>query len=124
MKWWYLLQGCQPPTSWNIENMIGSQVDDRWRHNARHIDVILVDCNVSFQKKKLTQNIWDFIVGKSSLQEIGNFSDYPEIPDINLETGRYGSKSGVSRIIQKSWQPCYWQFFLGGEGVYIHFGSH
>ena len=26
-------QGCQPPTSSNIENMIGSQEDDRWRHN-------------------------------------------------------------------------------------------
>ena len=29
-----------------------------------------------------------------------------EITDINLETGRYGSKSGDSRIIQESWQPC------------------
>ena len=47
-----LLQGCQPATSSNIENMIGSQEDDRWRHNARHIDVILVDCDVSFKKKK------------------------------------------------------------------------
>ena len=25
-----------------------------------------------------------------------------EIPDINLEAGRYGSKSGVSRIIRES----------------------
>ena len=33
--------------------MIGSQEDDRWRHNACHIDIILVDCDVSFKKKKL-----------------------------------------------------------------------
>ena len=29
-----------------------------------------------------------------------------EISDSNLETGRNGSKSGVSWIIWKSWQPC------------------
>ena len=29
-----------------------------------------------------------------------------EISDSNLETGRNGSKSGVSRIIPESWQPC------------------
>ena len=29
-----------------------------------------------------------------------------EISDSNLETGRNGSKSGVSRIIRESWQPC------------------
>ena len=60
-------------------------------YNARHIDVILVD---SDQRT--------FIVGKSSLQEIANFAIIREIPDINLETGRYGSKSGVSQIIRES----------------------
>ena len=29
-----------------------------------------------------------------------------EISDSNLETGRNGSKSGVSQIMQESWQPC------------------
>ena len=29
-----------------------------------------------------------------------------EISDSNLETGRNGSNSGVSRIIWESWQPC------------------
>ena len=29
-----------------------------------------------------------------------------EISDSNLETGRNGSKSGVSQIMQESWKPC------------------
>ena len=29
-----------------------------------------------------------------------------EISDSNLETGRNGSKSGVSQIIRESWKPC------------------
>ena len=29
-----------------------------------------------------------------------------EISDSNLEIGRNGSKSGVSQIMQESWQPC------------------
>ena len=72
-----------------------------------------------------TQNIWNFIVRESSLQEMANFGDYSgdfgrffiylfilffifirEISASNLETGRYGSKSGVSRIIRESWQRC------------------
>ena len=49
------MQGCQPPTSSNIENMIGSQEDDRWCHNACHIDVILVDCECVILKKHQQQ---------------------------------------------------------------------
>ena len=57
---------------------------------------------------KTTQNIWNFIVGKSSLQEMVNFADYPwDLSDSNLESGRYDPKSGVSRIIRESWQPCF-----------------
>ena len=45
-----------------------------------------------------------------NLEKSGDFTeDTPEnleITDINLETGRYGSKSGVSRIIRESSQPC------------------
>ena len=39
---------------------------------------------------------------KSSLQEIATLAITREISDSNLETGRYGPKSGVSRIIRES----------------------
>ena len=45
------------------------------------------------------QNIWNFMVGKSSLQAIATLAIIGEMSDSNLETGRYGPKSGVSRII-------------------------
>ena len=44
------------------------------------------------------QNIWNFMVAKSSLQEIATLAIIREISDSNLETGRYGPKSLVSRI--------------------------
>ena len=44
------------------------------------------------------------MVGKSILQEIATLVIIREIPDSNLETGRYGPKSGVSKIIQESWK--------------------
>ena len=47
-----------------------------------------------------TQNIWNFTVRKSSLQEIATLAIIREIPDSNLETGEYGPKSWVSRIIR------------------------
>ena len=50
------------------------------------------------------QNIWNFIDRKSNLQENANFAIIREISDSNLETGRSGSKSGASRIIQENWQ--------------------
>ena len=53
-----------------------------------------------------TQDIWNFIVKKSSLQEIAALAIIWEISDSNLETGRYGPKSGVSRITRESWQHC------------------
>ena len=37
-----------------------------------------------------TQNIWKFMVGKSSVQEIAILLIIWEISDSNLETGRYG----------------------------------
>ena len=52
------------------------------------------------------QNIWNFMVGKLSLQEIATLAIIREISDSKLETGRYGPKSGVSRIIRESWQQC------------------
>ena len=44
------------------------------------------------------------MVRKSSLQEIATWAIIREISDSNLETGRYGPKSGVSRIIRESGQ--------------------
>ena len=38
-----------------------------------------------------TQNIWNFMVGKSSLQEIATLAIIREISDSNLETGRVDS---------------------------------
>ena len=40
------------------------------------------------------------MVGKSSVQEIAVLAIIREISDSNLETGRYGPKFGVSRIIR------------------------
>ena len=51
-----------------------------------------------------THNIWNFMVGKSSLQEIATLAIIREISDSNLETGRYDPKSGVSQIIRESLQ--------------------
>ena len=42
------------------------------------------------------------MVGKSSLQEMATLAITREISDSNLETGRYGPKSEVSRIIRES----------------------
>ena len=49
-----------------------------------------------------TQNSLNFIVRKSSLQEIAILVIIPKITDSDLETGRYGPKSRVSRIIRES----------------------
>ena len=38
--------------------------------------------------------------------EIATLTIAREISDSNLEAGRYGPKSGVSQIIQESWQHC------------------
>ena len=57
-----------------------------------------------------TQNIWNFMVGKSSLQEIATLAIIQKISESNMETGKYGPKSGVSRIIWESWQQCLLDF--------------
>ena len=55
------------------------------------------------------QNIWNFIVKQLSLQENGQtLAIIQVISDSNLETGRYGSKSGVSWIIRESWKHSLW----------------
>ena len=57
-----------------------------------------------------TQNIWNFMVRKSSLQQIATLALIREISDSNIETRKYGPKSGVSWIIRKSWQQCLLDF--------------
>ena len=47
------------------------------------------------------------MVWKSILQKISTMAIMREISDSNLDTGRYGPKSAISRIIQESWQLCY-----------------
>ena len=46
------------------------------------------------------------MIGKSSLQKVTALAIIWEISDSNLETGRYGPKSGVSQIIWESRQHC------------------
>ena len=53
-----------------------------------------------------------------SLQEIATLAIIREISDSNLETGRYGPKSGVSRIIRQSWQHCGFRILCQG-GTWI-----
>ena len=60
--------------------------------------------NVNSKIAQTTQNIWNFIVIKSNLQEMQTSAIIREISDSNLETGGNGSKSGVSWIIWESWQ--------------------
>ena len=66
------------------------------------------------------QNIWNFMVGKTSVQEIAILAIIREVSDSNIETGRYSTKSGVCWIIQESWQ--YWQSCInyGAEGTEFH----
>ena len=59
---------------------------------------------------RTTQNIWNFMVEKSSLQEIATLAIIQKISESNMETGKYGPKSGVSRIIWESWQQCLLDF--------------
>ena len=49
-----------------------------------------------------TKNSRNFIVRKSSLQEIATFVIIRAIKDSDLETGRYSPKSGVFQIIRES----------------------
>ena len=64
-------------------------------------------CEETFDVKstiaQIRQNVWNFIVRKSNQ----TLAIIREVSDSNLETGRNGSKSGASRIIWESWQPCY-----------------
>ena len=71
-----------------------------------------VQCE-KFINSQTTKNIWNFIVVKSNstrnckLRQLsGRFQTS------NLETGRNGSKSGVSQIIWESWQHCIFAFWF------------
>ena len=73
-----------------------------------HTQVYEKTLDVNSKIAQTMQNIWNFIVKKSTLQENGTSVIIREIPDSNLETGRCGPKSGVSRISWESWQHWYW----------------
>ena len=121
-----VLQGCQPLTSSNIENWQGR--DNRWCHNARNMTSFVQqnmqkrccwNCNIFLYLigllppppitllLKYYNGILCFLRKRSmikvkiaqTMQNILNFIDRKS----NLETGRNGSKSGVSRIIRESW---------------------
>ena len=61
------------------------------------------------------------MAGKLSLREIATLAIIQEIPDSNLETGRYGPKSGDSQIIQESWQNCSWNVPWVLEAFHVRF---
>ena len=65
------------------------------------------------------QNIWNFMVGKLSLQEIATLAIIQEISYSNLETGRYSPQSGVPRIIRENWQHCQQQNERSGENNFL-----
>ena len=60
------------------------------------------------------QCIWSYIFLSQSqfYKKWKTLAIIQEILDSNLETGKNGSKSGVSRIIWESWQPCKTVFFV------------
>ena len=65
-----------------------------------------------------TQNIWNFMVRKSSLQEIATLVIIQVKSDSNLETGRYSPKLGVSRVVQESWQQ--WKVHVPISAIDCH----
>ena len=59
------------------------------------IDIIIYNINRSYLATLLPKLQWHTEVYEETLHV-----------NSNLETGTYGPKSGVSRIIQESWQHC------------------
>ena len=58
---------------------------------------------------KTTQNSWNFEYCQKVVywnEEVTTSKIIQEISNSNLETGRYGPKSGLAQIIQESWQHC------------------
>ena len=53
-----------------------------------------------------TQNIWNLLSESQLYKKWQNSAIIQGISYSNLETGRYGPKSGVSQIIRESWQHC------------------
>ena len=65
----------------------------------------MFDVNSTIAQTK--QSIWKIPPSESRFyKKWQTMAIIREISDSNLETGRNGSKSGVSRIIRESWQPC------------------
>ena len=59
------------------------------------------------QKSLKQRKIFEILLSESQLyKKWQNSAIIQGISYSNLETGRYGPKSGVSRIIRESWQHC------------------
>ena len=83
-----------------------------------HTGVYEETFDVNIKIAQTTQNSWNFTVRKSSLLKTWQTSAIIwKNSYSNLDTGRYGPKSGVSRIIRKSRQHAWWEnclsFFEG-----------
>ena len=70
--------------------------------------------DVTSKIAQTTQNIWNFIPESLVYKKWQTSAIIGEILDSNLimETGRYGGKSAVSRIIRESWQPCHGRYCI------------
>ena len=62
--------------------------------------------DVNSKIAQTTQNIWNFIPESLVYKKWQTSEIFQEISDSNLETGKYGPKSGDSRIIWERWQHC------------------
>ena len=112
------MQGRQLPTSSNIENWWEGMIDDVIMHGKwRHLWKVYYKSIPEFVRKRslltvklLKQTkIFEISMSESRIyKEWQTLAIIREITDSILETGRNGSKPGVSRIIRESWQPCVW----------------
>ena len=67
----------------------------------------MFDINSKIAQTSTKQSIWkNSTVRKSRKKKWQTMVITRKISDSNLETGRNGSKSAVSQIMQESWQPC------------------
>ena len=78
-------------------------IDDVTTHATLTSYSLTVMCHLKKQTNKQQRKIFEiFLSGSRVYTKYQTSAIIREIPDINLETGRYGSKSGVSRIIRES----------------------
>ena len=84
-----------------------------WCTSHNGIPEFMIDGNGKMAQT--TQNIWNFMPESLVYKKWQTLAIMREISDSNLETGKYGPKSGVSRIIQESWQ----RYLSVGAGIQL-----